>query len=84
MALYLNNAQAERLAREVADLTGETLTEAVRVSLEQRLRHEKLKRGARPWDDAAIEAIVRRAATLPLLDPRSPEEILYGDDGLPR
>ncbi len=37
MALNLKNADVERLAAEVADIAGETKTEAVRRSLEERL-----------------------------------------------
>lgn len=37
VALNLKNAEVERLVAEVADLAGETKTEAVRRSLEERL-----------------------------------------------
>jgi antitoxin VapB len=46
MALNLKNAEVERLAAEVARLTGESKTEAIRRSLEerrQRLRGRGLK-----------------------------------------
>ena len=36
MALNIKNAEVERLAAEVADLTGETKTEAVRRALAER------------------------------------------------
>jgi len=42
MALNLKNAQVERLATEVAKLTGESKTEAIRRALEE--RHRRLKR----------------------------------------
>ena len=38
MALNLKNAEVERLAAEVARLTGETKTEAIRRSLDERRR----------------------------------------------
>ena len=41
MALNLKNAEVERLAAEVARLTGETKTEAVRKALEERRRRLK-------------------------------------------
>lgn len=53
MALTLRNAEAERLAAEIANLTGETKTEAVRRSLSERRerldhdRHEPAERAAR-------------------------------------
>ena len=36
MALTIKNAEVERLATEVARLTGETKTQAIRVALEER------------------------------------------------
>ena len=84
MALSLKDPETDRLARQVASLTGETLTEAVRGALRQRLRYEALKRGERPWDDAAIQAIIDRCAALPVLDNRGDDEILgYDENGLP-
>ena len=41
MALNLKNAEVERLAAEVARLTGESKTEAIRRSLEERQRRLK-------------------------------------------
>jgi antitoxin VapB len=82
MALSLKDPETDSLARQVASLTGETLTEAVRGAL--RLRDEQLKRGERPWDDAAIDAIIERFNALPVLDTRTPDEILgYDENGLP-
>lgn len=84
MALGHEDPETDALARQVASLTGETLTEAVRGALMQRLRHERLKRGERPWDEAAIEAIIDHCAALPVLDRRSDDEILGNDEnGLP-
>jgi antitoxin VapB len=45
MALSLNDKETERLAREVAALTGETLTVAIRKALAERLDRERLRRG---------------------------------------
>lgn len=84
MALSLKDPETDSLARQVARLTGESLTQAVRGALQERLRHEQLKRGERPWDDAAIDAIIERCATLPVLDTRTDDEILgYDENGLP-
>lgn len=84
MALSLKDPETDSLARQVASLTGETLTEAVRISLAERLRRERLKRG-RPANLAdELEAIARRCDGLPVLDPRSSDEIIgYDENGLP-
>lgn len=39
MALNIKNAEVERLATEVAMITGESKTEAIRVALEERRGH---------------------------------------------
>lgn len=84
MALSLKDPDTDRLARQVAHLTGETLTEAVRTSLAERLQREQLKRG-RPGSLAdELEAIVRRGDALPVLDGRTADDILgYDENGLP-
>lgn len=82
MALSLKDPDTDRLAREVARLTGESLTEAVRTSLAERLRREQLKRGGTLAD--ALEAIAQRGDALPVLDDRSAEAIIgYDENGLP-
>ena len=84
MALSLKDQETDSLARQVASLTGESLTQAVRGALRLRLRHEQLKRGERPWDDREIDAIVERYGALPILDSRTADEILgYDESGLP-
>ena len=84
IALSFKDPETDSLARQVASLTGETLTEAVRGALRLRLHDEQPKRGERPWDDAAIDAIVERFNALPVLDHRTDDEILGHDEtGLP-
>jgi len=84
MALSLKDPETDKLARQVASLTGETLTEAVRSSLAERLTRERLRRGKAPSLEAEIDAIVRRVAALPVLDDRTADEIVgYDENGLP-
>lgn len=82
MALSIKDDEADRLAREVAERTGETLTQAVVVALRERL--ERLS-GPRPSGLVEeVARIARRNAARPLLDERSEDEILgYGSRGLP-
>ena len=82
MALSIKNDRAERLAREVAKETGESLTLAVLHSLEERL--EKLK-GRRTAPDLVetILSISARCSALPDLDDRSADAILgYNEHGV--
>ena len=85
MPLSIKDPEADRLAREVAQRTGETITQAVVTSLRERLA----KVEQTPAEiDAIVEdamAIVRHAASLPVLDNRSEDEILgYDEFGLPQ
>ena len=84
MALSLKDPETDLLARQVANLTGETLTEAVRTSLAERLRRERLKRGKAPSLEVAFDALVKSVAALPVRDHRSADEIIgYDENGLP-
>ncbi|MEQ7154488.1 type II toxin-antitoxin system VapB family antitoxin [Brevundimonas aurifodinae] len=84
MALSLKDPETDALARRIAKLTGESLTEAVRTSLSERLMREEVKRG-RPADlEMRIEEIAKRFSALPILDDRTPDEIIgYDENGLP-
>lgn len=83
MALSIKDPEADRLARELAARTGETLTEVVVVALRERLVRERGRvQNALLSDDLA--AIRRRCAALPLVDSRPAEQIIgYDDRGLP-
>lgn len=79
MGISIKNDKAERLARQVAAEAGESLTDAVIHSLEERLERLKGRRSA-PDLAATLMAISRRCGELPDLDTRSPEEILGYDE----
>ena len=83
MALSLKDKETDRLAREVAALTGETLTEAIRGALAERLQRERLRRGD-PVDLAArLREIGEHCAALPDFDTRAPDEIVgYDETGM--
>jgi len=83
MALTIEHDEADRLARELAKLTGESVTDAVLNSLRERLSR---RRNAGPSPSRADELmrIAKRSAARPLLDPRSADAILgYDEHGLP-
>lgn len=83
MALSLKDPETDRLARAVAALTGESLTDAVRTSLAERLERERLRRG-QPDDLAArFREIGEHCAALPDVDLRSPDAIIgYDETGM--
>jgi antitoxin VapB len=79
MAISIKNDRAEKLARQVAAEAGESLTEAVIHSLEERLERLKGRRSAPDLAETLIE-IGRRCSALPDLDTRSADEILGYDE----
>ncbi len=83
MALSIKHPEADRLGRRLAAITGESITEATIKALEERLWREQGRiRGPRLRDE--LRAIRERCAALPVLDTRSPDEILgYDDIGVP-
>lgn len=79
MAISIKNDRAEQLARQVAATAGESLTDAVIRSLEERLERLKGRRSA-PDLVETLMAISRRCSSLPDVDTRSADEILGYDE----
>ena len=85
MSLNIKNDETCRLARELARLTGETMTGAITVALEERLARERRQRGV----DARLRemrAIAERCAKLLRDGPSAVEhgDFLYDERGLPK
>jgi antitoxin VapB len=84
MALSIKSIEAERLAREIAAKTGESLTGAIQKALEERLERLRLQHRSQILA-SQLEDILRRVDQMPVLDSRSADEILdYDENGLPR
>lgn len=82
MAISIKDPETDRLARALAEATGESLTAAIRRALEERLDRERNR--SRRGIGAEVRRIQERLARLPVLDQRSAEEMLgYDDHGLP-
>ena len=84
MALNIKDAETDRLARELADATGESITVAARRAIEERLaRVTALARAEKGTDE--LEGIIERGRRRPVIDARTPEDIVgYDEAGLPR
>ena len=83
MALSIKHPEADRLARELAEQTGETLTQAIIKALQERILRARRRTRARHLSEE-LRIIGERCSSLPVLDDRSPEEILgYDENGLP-
>jgi len=83
MALSIKDARTDRLARKVARLAGESITEAISRALEERLKKLEGRRRRRSLAEE-LDEIALHCASLPVLDARSPDEIIgYDEEGLP-
>lgn len=83
MALNIRNPETEKLASELARITGETKTEAVTKALRDRLGRVRRERSHRRLADE-LDAVARHCASLPVRDARTPEEIIaYDERGVP-
>jgi antitoxin VapB len=83
MAISIKDSETDRLARALAAATGESLTEAIRRAVQDRLEREA-QRSDRLMR-AEVRRIQERLAKLPVLDRRSAEKILgYDKHGVPR
>lgn len=85
MSLNIKNEETCSLARELAQLTGETMTGAMTVALRERLERERLRR-----DPDALARTLReigeRCASLLAPGPSAVEhaDVLYDERGLPK
>ena len=87
MHLNIKNHEAHRMAKELAELTGESMTEAVLHALEKRLTEEQERAKRRKNREGMAErlmAIGREAASLPVFDDRHPDDMLYDEFGAPK
>ena len=85
MPLSIKDPEADQLARNLAQRTGETITQAVIAALRERLAREQRKDERIEDLVEEIMAIGKHCAALPLLDARSADEIIgYDERGLPQ
>ena len=84
MPLSIKNEATERLARQVASATGESLTEAIHKALEERWRRLAARRRSGILT-GQLEDLLRRVDLMPTRDSRAEDEILgYDEHGMPR
>jgi antitoxin VapB len=82
MALNIKDDETDGLARELAELKGTSITEAVKGALKKDLADERRRHGKASLSE--LKAIARRFASRPVLDPTPPDEMLYDEYGIPK
>ena len=85
MGLNIKNEETCRLASELARLTGETKTGAIKQALRERLERESRLRGT-PARLREMRAIAERCAALvgPGVSSAEHGDLLYDEQGLPQ
>lgn len=83
MALSIKNPEVDQLARELAAITGESLTDAIANALKERLAREAGKRNKSRFRED-IHRIQQRISRLDRRNKLSDEDIIgYDETGLP-
>lgn len=84
MALNIKDTQTDRLARELAALTGDSITVSLRRALQERLARLRAEQAVSATGPD-LTAIIERGRSRRVLDDRTEAEILGHDDaGMPR
>jgi antitoxin VapB len=84
VALNIKDPETDRLARELAERTGTSITEALKTALKHELAATRVLESHRPDRAARIQAIIDRGRARPLLNNLTEDEILgYDEHGLP-
>jgi antitoxin VapB len=86
MVFAIYDDETLELAQELAKRTGMSLDRVVTHALRAELERTKPlpARLSREEMLAAVAEIQARSRVRPILDPRSPEDMLYDEDGLPK
>lgn len=84
MPISIKNPETEQLARLLAKETGETITEVIKKSLQDRLQRVRGRRKGRELKEQIAEILARVDALPRLHDDRTDHEILgYDENGIP-
>ncbi len=82
MSLNIKDPEAHRLAKAVANATGETMTRAVTTALKERLERLEKRKGKASFEE--LMAIADSCAALVKRPYPDHAELLYDEHGLPK
>jgi len=82
MAVIIKDREADRLIRQLAERTGESITDAVKKAVAERLEKTPLSHGEIAERKRRINALLAKVDAIPIVDNRSADEILgYNEFG---
>jgi hypothetical protein len=82
--IQIRNDEIVRDIRELADLTGRPITEAVGALVRSELSRLKRRAETAPERSRRVDAIIARVRALPRTGRMLTDDDLYDEDGLPR
>lgn len=85
MALHINNPVVEQKVRDLAGVTGESMTDAIGTAVSERLGRLRPPKQAKPMlSFEEFKALIKSYDLQPINQDLSDDEILgYGPDGIP-
>ena len=82
MAILIKDHEADRMIRTLAERTGESLTDAVKQAVRERLERVPLTNNEIAARKRKIDELIARAGAMPTVDDRTPDEIIgYNESG---
>jgi antitoxin VapB len=82
MTVLIKDEEADRLIRQLAKRTGETITDAVKGAVTEKLARTPLTAEEVAERRAKLEALLAKFDAMPTIDDRSADEIIgYNDKG---
>jgi antitoxin VapB len=82
MAILIKDQEADQMIRTLAERTGESITDAVKQAVRERLDRVPLAEDEIAARKRKIEALIAKAGAMPIVDDRTPDEIIgYNEFG---
>lgn len=82
MAILIKDQEADQMIRTLAKRTGESITDAVKHAVRERLAHVPLSKEEIAERMRKIDELIAKANAMPVLDDRTPDEIIgYNEFG---
>jgi antitoxin VapB len=82
MAILIKDQEADQMIRMLAERTGESITDAVKQAVRERLDRIPLTEDEIAARKRKIEALIAKAGAIPIVDDRTPDEIIgYNEFG---
>jgi antitoxin VapB len=82
MTVLIKDQEADQLIRALADRTGESITDAVKQAVREKLQRLPPKEDEIAARKHKLAALIARADAMPTLDDRTPDEIIgYNEFG---